>query len=316
MSNLPSAAGRGHHFSNIKATDNARIHNGDVVNNYRDTGLEESPILTWLSPIGPSRVHNQAVKQYHPGTLRWFFDESQFSDWRDEEEAQALWCWGHVGTGKTTLVAQIPNHLRVKGAAYGDIALVYCRYAERNIQTVENLLGSILKQLYKGDKGEERGLPEPVRECYQASYHHGIEPTIHQLVGWLRARFEAQASVFVLVDAIDELDTLVARSLLRHLQYKNVKLLVTSRNIPLIKEEFSTYREIEIRSTDDDIRDMLYARIQDQSIPGSMYRVLDSPAGMFCSHTLRVEIVNKILASSRNMYSILQGPHCLRLPSH
>lgn len=311
MSDLPPAAGRGHYFSDINATDNATIHNGDVYN-YRDIGLEERRILTWLSPIGPFRVHNQALKQYQPGTLSWFFDETRFPNWRDEEEEDTvLWCWGHVGTGKTTLVAQIPSNLRTFGVAKGNIALVYCRFEERRAQKAEHLLGSILTQLYKR---EEVGydVPKLVKDYYLSSPFHDPGPPMHQLEIWLRERYEARRPVFVLVDAIDELDPLVVRALLGRLQHKNVKLLVTSRNVPLIKQYFLTYREIEIRSTDEDLRSTISARLQSQSTTDFQCLILDAPARTeplmvlhaptrAASIMMRDEIVNRILVSSRNM---------------
>lgn len=311
MSNLPSAAGHGHYFGDINVTGNATVHNGDVYN-YRDTGLEERRILTWLSPIGPFKVHNQALRQYQPGTLSWFFDETRFPNWRDEkEEDTVLWCWGYVGTGKTTLVAQIPSNLRAFGVANGNIALVYCRFEERRAQTAEHLLGSILTQLYKR-KEVGYDVPDPVRDYYLSSSFHDPGPPMHQLEIWLRERFEARSPVFVLVDAIDELDPFVVRVLLGRLQHKNVKLLVTSRNIPLIKRYFLTYREIEIRSTDEDLRSTISARLQNQSTTDFQRLILDASAHTeplmvldaptrAASITMRDEIVNKILVSSRNM---------------
>lgn len=197
----------GHPYSNTTTSGNASVHLGDVYNNYAGSSSEERRMLDWLTPLDPSQSHNQACKQYQADTLGWFFDDDRFKHFRDETDGErSLWCRGDPGTGKTTLMAQIVRHLQTIGMPKGNLAVVYSRYQEKDAQTAESMLGSILAQLLQR---EEHGfdIPEDIRDsALKAPFFLKVKPTTKSLHIWLRRRLQAGPPVFVLLDAVDELD--------------------------------------------------------------------------------------------------------------
>lgn len=151
----PQEHARGHFYSQNYIQDHARVHFGDVYN-YRNSESSERSVLDWLTSLNPSESHSQACQKYQEGTLEWLFADSLFEEWRDGLESLTtctLWCRGTIGAGKTVLAAQILNRIQAARASTGYLAVVYCRYPERKIQTLENILGSILAQLCQHDEG-------------------------------------------------------------------------------------------------------------------------------------------------------------------
>lgn len=300
MAPLQPQPGQSHAYTNVHAHDQAYIHNGDVYN-YRDAIAEEIRVLTWLAPQSPSEDHNEALKNHEAGTLEWFFEDSRFKEWRDEQVFQGpsiLWCRGQMGTGKTTLIARICEHLHARKESRGGLAVAYCRYSKRNIQTAESILGSIIAQLYNRDK-ESCFLPECVIQSYHAQ--KWALPQMTQLEQWLHARSKVGASVFVLLDAIDELDILLIRKLLRVLQSTNLKLLVTSRDLSLLRQEFDSCTVIQICATREDLRTMVLARLERESTRELRRRVLEQPAREPLYSSVKEAVISKIMKSAHDM---------------
>lgn len=100
-------------FTNTNISGHARVHMGNVFNSGGPTSTVQG-VLEWLKPIDPSSSHNQACIQFQEGTLNWFFEDTTFQSWRvrrTTSSPQLFWCRGGIGTGKTTLVAQVLTHL-------------------------------------------------------------------------------------------------------------------------------------------------------------------------------------------------------------
>lgn len=227
----------GHYYSHNTVGGHAHAHFGNVFN-YRDEGSEENRILKWLSPIDPAQTHSEACVEYQIGTLRWFFEDVKFLAWRDDWESQhasKLWCQGSLGTGKTVLTAQIVAHLHNGGVAKPNIAVVYCRYAERKAMTAEHLLGSILTQLYQSDD-QGYDIPLHVKAAYKPKLWLRMKPNLKQVTDWLCLKLLAdERPTFIIVDACDELSPLSRQNLLHTLGsmlHTNLRILITSRHLP------------------------------------------------------------------------------------
>jgi hypothetical protein len=286
----------GRSYSNTIACDNARVHMGDVYN-YADSDSKEKQVLDWLSPLNPSQSHNQACKQYQQGTLGWFFADPFFQLWRDAPESgRTLWCRGELGTGKTTLVAQVLTHLQEKDVSRGDIAVVYGRYSECDSQTAESLIGSILAQLLqRSPQGFD--IPEYIQEALRSqSFFWQRKPTLQQLQVWFHRRLDVGGPVFVLLDAADEMKTSSRIALLRTLQptHRNLKLLVASRNIPDIGAELLDNEEIEIRTHGDDVQIMTLVKLHEQSTERFRATILSKPGRSPCFATMGEEILFEV----------------------
>jgi hypothetical protein len=158
------------------------------------------------------------------------------------------------------------------------LAYVYCSYRRRDEQKVEDLLASILKQL-------ALMVPESVRKLYEKHKDRQTRPLLTELSRTLQSVAATYAKVFVVIDALDECQTMddcrnVFLSHILDLQMKcAVKLFATARPIPEITERFTDYY-LEIRAHESDIRKYLDGRI--------------SQAGSELLETYKEEIKNKI----------------------
>lgn len=293
----------GHSYNATTAHDNARVHMGDVYN-YADSNSEEGRVLEWLTPIDPSRSHDQACKQYQEGTLGWFFADPRFQRWRDgPEQGTTLWCRGNMGTGKTTLCAQILRNLQATGVLVGDLAVVYSRYTERNLQTAEAMLGSILAQLFQKDGGAFN-IPQDVRDkAMKQPRFWTTRPTLATLLDWLQRRLQVGSAVFILLDAVDEMDHKSRRALLSVLSSTQgkVRLLVTSRAIPEIAVNLSAKEEIEIRASAADLQAFTLAKLTQGSTEPFKRLVFGPAKAESPFQTIAEEISFKIVQSAQDM---------------
>ena len=157
----------------------------------------------------------------------------------------------------------IVNHLQTifEGNDMVAIVFIYCNYKERAEQTLSNLVSSLLKQMAQ----HRRAMSDNIKSFYQCHRRESTRPTLHQITCALKSEIEAYSKVFVIVDALDECredngsqGKLV--KLLRTLDGK-VNLLVTSRNLPSITQDFEATKHVYIRAKDDDIRKYVEGRV-------------------------------------------------------
>lgn len=296
----------GHTFHNTSIGGDARVHMGNIYN-LSEADTTEQRILEWLSTYNPSSSHDRACKQHQEGTLSWFFDDARFQDWRDKHNSESpsvLWCRGNMGTGKTTLLAQVLCHLQAKHSRRGKLAVVYCSFADKHNQTAEALLGSILGQLYLNNNQGFK-IPHHVKTAFQQPWFWRRSPTMFQLQSWLEQRLvDEEEPVFVLLDALDEMETSSRRTLIRSLQgisCRNLRLLVTSRNLPDIGRELVQTHDIEIYAHASDLKTAILSQLRQQGSEEFQKRILSRP-GRTPYATIEDEILAKVLMTAANMY--------------
>jgi tRNA A37 threonylcarbamoyladenosine biosynthesis protein TsaE len=305
----------GHLFANTTANDHARIHMGDVFN-FGCKDSRERDILHWLVGEEPSDSHNQAFMQYRESTLEWFFEEDRYRTWRDHlGRPRVLWCRGNMGTGKTTLVAQVAEHLAAGYISEGtcNVAAVYCRLAEQSHQSAENILGLILAQLYhRKDQGVK--FPPPVEAAFDNSRVLPIfsrkRPTLSQLENWLTSRLAVDSPTYVLMDALDELHYKSYQRLLGVLESLSRRdcalgLLVTSRYSP--EHDIGVYdsQVMEIRSETKDLKTLVRSTLSEAS-DRRFQQLLAKPARDARFANIREEISYHVVIAAQNM-SVLSG---------
>lgn len=235
---------RDHYFSHSISSDdqyeqpednNEHTRSDVLLYDYHSANEKDRKVLDWLAPCDPSYTHERAYKQFHEGTLGWFFGDERFLNWHSGRNwvgsgPQTLWCRGEAGVGKTTLVAQIARYVRKEGALKGDLAVVYCRHFEKLSQSTDALMASILAQLYQRD-GQGFDIPSEV----ESATRQPAGPDSSQLEQWLIERIQGGRPVFIILDAVDELSVATRRQLFLHLHQlasKSLKLLVTSQDLP------------------------------------------------------------------------------------
>jgi len=309
----------GHTFHNTSISGDARVHMGNIYN-LSEADSTQQRILEWLSTYNPSSSHDRACKQYQEGTLSWFFDDARFQDWRDRHNSgspSVLWCRGNMGTGKTTLFAQVLCHLQAQHNTKGRLAAVYCSFANRHNQSAEALLGSILGQLYfNNDQGFET--PHHVKTTFQQPWFWRRSPTMSQLQGWLEQRLaDEEEPLFILLDALDEMESSSRRKLICSLQgisCRNLRLLVTSRNLPDIGKELVQTHDIEIYVHVSDLKTAVLSQLRQQGSKEFHEMILSRP-GRTPYATIEDEILAKVLMTAEDMYVLVLRETVLRLRS-
>ena len=170
------------------------------------------------------------------------------------------------------------------------IAFLYCSYAERNHQTIEQLLGSLIQQLLR-----QSVIPENIVELYNLHKYSNTQPDLAELSTHLRSVASSFAKVYIVVDALDECDETdkTRSSLLIQLRSleKHVQLFFTSRPLGEV-ECICDAAQFRIRAQEDDMRKYLSTKIQQER---RLSELCTKNEG------LEEEILDKIVAKSDGM---------------
>lgn len=165
-----------------------------------------------------------------------------------------------MGTGKTTLAAQVWGDLDALHPR-GNVAILYCNQAERDAQTAESFLGSILIQLYQR-LGQGSLIPDGVKKQFekQQLYLWETRPSLQVLRSWLLERLEDHRPVFLVIDAVDKLHDMARHQplqTLQGLQSAGLNILATSRN----NQQAGFGHEIVIKASDEDLYTVIRSRL-------------------------------------------------------
>ncbi|RYC55361.1 hypothetical protein CHU98_g10849 [Xylaria longipes] len=231
---------------------------------YRLAGNEELEILDWLVPADYGARQADLLSGWEPGTGQWLLDSIEYRRWKQGLQETLFWR-GYPGAGKTILAAMVVNDLESETSQDTTVAVsyVYCHYKRQDEQTAEHLLSSLLKQLAQS----QPSLPESVKQLYDQHKERCTRPSLDEIFKALESVICQSHRTFIIIDALDECqasNNCRARflSAIFELQAKTgVNVLVTSRPIPDIVEQFKGRTTIKIRAPDDDIRRYLRGHI-------------------------------------------------------
>jgi Cdc6-like AAA superfamily ATPase len=191
----------------------------------------------------------------------WFLDSPEFSNWIHGSNP-TLFCPGIPGAGKTIMAATTIDHLsRTLPRNTIGVAYIYCNYKEKANRNTTSLLAAILKQLVQA----RPSIAEPVRRLYNNPDR--TRPSLEEILSALQSILTNYSSVYIVVDALDECQEndgtrsqLLAE--LRDLQCKaDMRLMVTSRFIPDIENEFRLALRLEVRASDEDVKRFVIGQI-------------------------------------------------------
>jgi hypothetical protein len=181
----------------------------------------------------------------------------------------------------------VVNDLRQRGADHG-VAVMYCNYKEKDTQTLENLMASLWRQFVFC-----RPICTGVKDLHKKHGERGTRPSIEEIMEVLRSEIGSysKSKIFIVVDALDECPENVRRGLLAQLGalLPSAQLMITSR--PHIASEFPS-TELEVRASDDDLRDYIDARLRDPRL----VRHLEG------REVLRNDIRRHVIDSAQGMY--------------
>jgi Cdc6-like AAA superfamily ATPase len=197
------------------------------------------------------------------------------------------------GSGKTMLTSIVIDYLTnsIQGKNIST-AYIYCNYRSQLEQTSVNLLASLLKQLL------QRGsfISDNVKNLYERHINTKSRPTLDEVSTALHSEIGRYIRVHIIVDALDECaDDDGTRKLLlyrlRLLQANSaLNLMVTSRFIPKIQQEFQSALQLEIRASDQDVQ---------RYLEGQMYRLASCVTK---NVNLQDKIINEIINTVDGMY--------------
>jgi hypothetical protein len=136
---------------------------------------------------------------------------------------------------------------------------IYCNYKERSRQSVFNLVTSLLKQLVQ----DHTVAYESVKTLHLHHKNQETRPTLEQILEAFRLATGTFSKVFVVVDALDECSDTTRAELLTALRSlaNPINLLVTSRDLASIAQEFRGTKHLDIRANDQDVRRYIEGRI-------------------------------------------------------
>jgi len=173
------------------------------------------------------------------------------------------------------------------------VAAFYLDFLSQREQTINNILGAILKQLV-GRGGVTKGLQEAFQKAKREVGGRG--PRLADLMGMLRTAIASLPKVFICIDALDECLPKCLPELLESLrdiirESPSTRIFLTGR--PHVREDIQRYFSkavvIPISPNTDDVRNYLEMRLDRDPEPEAM----DSD--------LRVEIVRVILDKISDM---------------
>jgi hypothetical protein len=217
---------------------------------------EDIEILNWLTPIDYGPQQSDYIKRRQAGTGQWLLNSIEYQAWLKTSK-QTLFCPGIPGAGKTILTSTVIDNLI---AMFGNdenvgIAYIYCNFQQRDVQTAEGLLRSLLKQL----AGELSPLVDCVKHLYNRRGAKQTPPSFNDFSRALQSVAAMYSRVFIVVDALDECQASDScrstfLSEIFSLQVKTgVSFFATSRPIPDIEGEFKGCVRREILASDEDV---------------------------------------------------------------
>jgi len=152
------------------------------------------------------------------------------------------------------------------------VAALYCDYLDQEKQSMTNLLGAILTQLFTSD-----GIREPVQQPFRRVKHSGRAAKLSDLMEMLKATIALLQQVFICIDALDECPPEIRLKLLQSLQEiarasPTTRVFLTGR--PHVRDEVKRYFPeaimIPITPTLGDIETFLKMRLEADPTPVAM----------------------------------------------
>ncbi|KAJ7125963.1 hypothetical protein C8R44DRAFT_617862, partial [Mycena epipterygia] len=264
--------------------------------------------VQWLSPLDFEATQDNFFSKCTAETGDWFINHSEFQRWISGE-ISLLWCPGKPGVGKTILSSRVIDHLRKNFLRPGvGVICIFFDYNQLSLQTPAGIVGSILRQLMI----DSSSIPESVKSLHSAFTSCRTRPcSLIDLVTALQAQLQLYSRVYLVVDALDECledwDNFIGeiRSLMN---IGCLQVLITSRDISAIGEQFTDDPRIDVLAHEEDICSYIVQRIRTEKRLKSLLngdisleqeiiaKVTEKAAGMF----LLVRLHMDSLASKNN----------------
>lgn len=159
---------------------------------------EDNKILDWLTSIDYATQQSYFINRRQTGTGQWFLDSEEFQTWLNTDK-QTLFCPGIPGAGKTFITSVVIDYIQTN-YKNSSIAYLYCNIGRQGEQTLEGLLGSILKQLV----WNRSPLPKEVKDLYNQHKDKKSRPKHIEISMVLQSVISPDSRTFIIIDALDE----------------------------------------------------------------------------------------------------------------
>ncbi|KAF5543309.1 ankyrin repeat domain-containing protein [Fusarium mexicanum] len=270
------------------------------LNNVRNVQMTDQRrrILNWITPMNFTSDQEDHVDRIQPGTGQWLLESDQFKVWVGGEY-QTLYCPGIPGAGKTILTSLVINHLQTHHQSETvRVAYIYCKFSRRDEQTPKNLLATLLRQVVQG----KAQIDTTLTRLYENGVSSGLLLSREAIMEALESSISSYSKVFVIVDAIDELDTsrgyrdsfLASLSTISAKFVGSMSILMTSRLILDIAQSLKGSTTLEIKACDTDISKFMH---------GQMTRL---PSFVARRPDLQSKISDTIVKASQGMFLLAE----------
>ncbi|KAF8417386.1 hypothetical protein EV426DRAFT_376156 [Tirmania nivea] len=284
---------------NEMVADNLNLTN-DISRKMDDDKVQK--LLQLLSPLEPQKRHQDVRASRLEGTGTWLLKHQRFLQWAEdtsttqEPSDRILCCSGIPGAGKTVISSIVFDNLvsRFPQRDKAAIVCLYCDYRDKSQQTLDNLLGSLVRQCLTSMPH----VPDEVAEMLGLIQRERKRIEVKDALQALKFILLQLDHAFLCIDALDELEPRIRKDLLEILRVEltntvKLKLFLTGRpHIPLEVNQWLQVQQdpINIQASPDDIRKYLINEIACDPRPDAM------------NDTLQHEIVNEITHKSEGMF--------------
>ena len=176
------------------------------------------------------------------------------------------------------------------------VACFYCDFQTQRMQTPENVLGALIKQIVRGSSA----IPTEINSAFQKAKGQlgGRGLRVPEALELLKAAIAPLDRAFICIDAMDELLEKHLPQLLRSLHTISqslpaIRFFFTGR--PFVEAEINKYfpggaRFFQVKPTKEDIIRYVETMLDDDSVPGAM------------NADLRAEIMNRVSETISDVY--------------
>ncbi|RSL38411.1 hypothetical protein CEP53_014893 [Fusarium sp. AF-6] len=270
----------------IQTAQDNHNHLTELMQSLKDESDQQNDQLEELST---------ALESLHTCQQSWLLDSPQFQAWT-RGDFQTLYCPGIPGAGKTILASLVIDHLQTQHQSE-DVGVVYafCNFSRREEQTPKNLLAALLRQTVHG----KAKIDGRIESMYELRHDGESALSREKITQELESCISSHSRVFIVVDAVDGLDTcrhgfLTSLTALSARLVGKMSLFITSRIVPEIAECLRGSPQLEIQASEVDIS--TFTQGQTPRLPAFVRRRPD----------LQTEIAETIGRASQGMFLLAE----------
>jgi len=176
-------------------------------------------------------------------SFRWILDNSDFRQWRDDDQSRLLWIKGDPGKGKTMLLCGIIDELKKSTTHSGLVSFFFCQATDSRINNAAAVLRGLIYLLID----QQPSLVSHIRKKYDHAGKQLFEgANVWVALSGILADIlcdPALTATYLIIDALDECVSGLTQLLKLVVQNVSasprVKWIVSSRNWPSIERQLS-----------------------------------------------------------------------------